>query len=632
MKTKRFTLLMAGMLCASASFATDYFVSVEGAGLKDGSSWENAIDFATMYGKINDYENGDVFYFQGGTYVPTEVTTITKGYSFIGGFAKNLEGTEHEVTYPSETPTIFSAAGKNGLVAFGGDFDKDPFISTPIVIKGIDFTQVVIPAGNTNKSALHLGKCNDVKVENCNFYDNVSNEVKTVTDSGGPASLCISSNVVFKECQFYNNSANGRGGAVKLKGVQNKTGETTFERCLFKGNKVAYMGSAIFMNHGQQLTIVNSLIENNESTDATGELGAIFVVTPGNYENKLRIVNSTIVNNRGGAQVLGRNGSDIVVANSIIVGDDETSAIKIAQKEGPVSDPKSGQSLSLGYNIIGKYVGKTPSAPAWKTSDWVSEDNVLSSIFGSNNVQEGPIASPYGATMTQLSEILADWNVTQDLTVDMNGTSRDEVSVPGAVVAEPIKGKFTITDAKYATYYNDLGYIMPLEVKGGVVTDTKSDGTLAVNYQYVPGSVVPAKSALLLSGAVKDYKVPLKLEENSEDTNLLRGTGEEAETTLESTDAKFYKLANGFKGIGFYWASENGAAFINSANRAYLVVENEVNAAKSFVFEGSATGIRNIEVASSHPKVYNLQGMEMTGSAHLAKGVYIINGKKVIIK
>lgn len=28
---KRFTLMLAGVLCASASFATDYYVSVEGS-------------------------------------------------------------------------------------------------------------------------------------------------------------------------------------------------------------------------------------------------------------------------------------------------------------------------------------------------------------------------------------------------------------------------------------------------------------------------------------------------------------------------------------------------------------------------------------------------------------------------
>ena len=49
---KRFTLMLAGVLCASASFATDYYVSVEGSGVKNGSSWENAIAFTDMCGKI----------------------------------------------------------------------------------------------------------------------------------------------------------------------------------------------------------------------------------------------------------------------------------------------------------------------------------------------------------------------------------------------------------------------------------------------------------------------------------------------------------------------------------------------------------------------------------------------------
>lgn len=50
---KRFTLMLAGVLCASASFATDYYVSVEGSGEKNGSSWENAIAFTEMYSNIN---------------------------------------------------------------------------------------------------------------------------------------------------------------------------------------------------------------------------------------------------------------------------------------------------------------------------------------------------------------------------------------------------------------------------------------------------------------------------------------------------------------------------------------------------------------------------------------------------
>lgn len=631
---KRFTLMLAGVLCASASFATDYYVSVDGSGEKNGSSWENAIAFTEMYSNINTkYKNGDVFYFQGGTYVPSDAIGITKGYTFIGGFPSTMKGTNHELpSYPSVTPTVFNGENKkSGLLTFGTDGTSGWSITSSVRIQGIEFTGVSIVKGGKNQSALKLIRCKDVQVENCRFYENVSKADKTVGDTGGPASLSVSSIVVFRNCQFFKNSSNGRGGAVKLKGTVTGVGETTFDGCLFKENSVGYMGSAIFMNHGKEMNIVNTIIEGNNATDESGELGAVFVVTPGNYDDMVRIANSTIAGNKGGAQVVGRNGADIMIANSIIVGDVDTPAIRIADNKNNVSNPKSGQSLSCGYNIIGKYVGKTASAPAWKASDFVSDNNTLNSIFGNNAVTNGPVAAPYGATQVQMEAIAKDWSLGQDLKQDINGVSRGDIAVPGAVVADPLKGKFGITDAKYATYYHDFGYIMPEGVKGGVVTDAKVEGTLVVDYKYGSGSVVPAKSALLLNGAKNDYEVALKLEETSEDVNLLKGTSDESLTTSDEAGAKFYKFANDKdKGIGFYWGADNGAAFTNSANKAYLVVAGEASAAKGFALGGVDTGIKEVtEVGKMTGKIYNLQGMQQKG---LQKGICIVNGKKFVVK
>ena len=607
---KRFTLMLAGVLCASASFATDYYVSVEGSGEKNGSSWENAIAFTDMCGKINEYQNGDVFYFQGGTYVPSDAIGITKGYTFIGGFPSTMTGTNHELpSYPSVTPTVFNGENKkSGLLTFGTDGTSGWSVTSSVRIQGIEFTGVSIVKGGKNQSALKLIRCKDVQVENCRFYENVSEAEKTVGDTGGPASLSVSSIVVFRNCQFFKNSSNGRGGAVKLKGTVTGVGETTFDGCLFKENSVGYMGSAIFMNHGKKMNIVNTIIEGNNATDESGELGAVFVVTPGDYEDMVRIANSTIAGNKGGAQVVGRKDAAIRIANSIIVGDGTTPAISLQEK------PK--QVLSAGYNIIGMFV---------------SDDNTLESIFGSNAVTNGPVAAPYGATQVQMEAIAKDWSLGQDLKQDINGVSRGDIAVPGAVVAEPLKGKFGITDAKYATYYHDFGYIMPEGVKGGVVTDAKVEGTLVVDYKYGSGSVVPAKSALLLNGAKNDYEVALKLEETSEDVNLLKGTSDESLTTSDEAGAKFYKFANDKdKGIGFYWGADNGAAFTNSANKAYLAVAGEASAAKGFALGGVDTGIKEVtEVGKMAGKIYNLQGMQQKG---LQKGICIVNGKKFIVK
>lgn len=613
---KRFTLMLAGVLCASASFATDYYVSVDGSGEKNGSSWENAIAFTDMCSKINEYQNGDVFYFQGGTYyVPAKVPTVSNGYSFVGA--------------STGTPTVFSGDVNCDGVPNEGDASSLLFIqlatkngddSKHFVLKNITFTGAYVNQAKT--SALRVDNSGRVDVQNCIFDKNVSVYSKD-NNYGGPACLLERSTVNFTDCKFINNESIGRGGAIKLTSDGATKGYTTLNRCLVSGNKASSLGSAIFFNHGQELNIINSIVaENNSGTE--GEIGAIFSIGAENkYARQITIINSTIAGNMGGAQVLGRKDADIRIANSIIVGDGTTSAISLQDK------PK--QVLSNGYNIIGMYRVGAASTTSWKTSDFVSDDNTLSSIFGSNTVTNGPVAAPYGATQVQMEAIAKDWSLGQNLKQDINGVSRGDIAVPGAVVAEPLKGKFGITDAKYATYYHDFGYIMPEGVKGGVVTDAKVEGTLVVDYKYGSGSVVPAKSALLLNGAKNDYEVALKLEETSEDVNLLKGTSDESLTTSDEAGAKFYKLANDKdKGIGFYWGADNGAAFTNSANKAYLVVAGEASAAKGFALGGVDTGIKEVtEVGKMAGKIYNLQGMQQKG---LQKGICIVNGKKFVVK
>ena len=613
---KRFTLMLAGVLCASASFATDYYVSVEGSGEKNGSSWENAIDFTSMYGKINTYENGDVFYFQGGTYyVPAKVPTVSKGYSFIGA--------------TTGTPTVFSGDVNGDGVATEGDASTLLFIqlatkngdaSKHFVLKNITFTGAYV--NQTRTSALRVDNSGWVDVQNCIFDKNISVYSKD-NNHGGPACLLERSTVNFTDCKFTNNESVGRGGAIKLTSDAQTKGYTNLLRCLVSGNKANTLGSAIFFNHGQELNIINSVITENVS-GTEGEAGAIFSIgADSNYARQITLINSTVAGNIGGAQMLGRKDAAIRIANSIIVGDGTTPAISLQEKPTQV--------LSAGYNIIGMYQVDDASTTAWKTSDFVSDDNTLNSIFGTNAVMAGPVAAPYGATQVQIEAIAKGWSLGQDLKQDINGVSRGAIAVPGAKVAEPLKGSFGITDAKYATYYHDFGYMMPEGVKGGVVTDAKVEGTLVVDYKYGSGSVVPAKSALLLNGAKNDYEVALKLEETSEDVNLLKGTSDESQTTSDEVGAKFYKLANDTdKGIGFYWGADNGAAFTNSANKAYLAVAGEASAAKGFALGGVDTGIKEVtEVGKMAGKIYNLQGMQQKG---LQKGICIVNGKKFVVK
>lgn len=622
---KRFTLLMAGMLCASASFATDYYVSVDGAGEKNGSSVENALDFAAMYANVNAYANGDVFHFAGGTYsVPANAPIVTNGYTFIGS--------------TSGQPTVFSGDWNADGIANAGDASTLLAVqmntvhgnaAKHFVLKNITFKNAFV--NEASKAALKLDNSGWVDVENCIFEDNVS-AYQTGSDYGGAACWSYRSTVNFTNCIFAGNSSVGRGGAIKLTSNAKTKGYTTLNRCQIQDNSAQVMGSAIFLQHGVKLDILNTTITGNKS-GMEGDVAAVFAIgADDTYARQITVINSTIAGNTGGAQILGRENADIRLANSIVVGEGDNPAILIATSSEQKA-PK--QMLSAGYNIIGVYKDGATTAPAWQSSDWVSADNTLASVFGQNGVAAGPIAAPYGATALQLTAALSEWGIAQDLTVDANGTSRGEVTVPGSVVAEPMKGSFAITDAKYATYYQDFSYIMPAEVKGGIVTGANGEA-LNIDYQYAAGSVVPAKSALLLNGAANSYEVALKLEGTSENTeNLLKGTSENAITTSDDAKAKFYKLANDPQhGVGFYWADENGGAFTNKAHCAYLALAGENAAAKAFILDSGTTGIHGVaQDEASQNKIYNLQGMKVNASLEtLSKGLYIVNGKKVIVK
>ena len=92
MKLKKFYLIAALMAAPSASFATDCFVTPDGRGNGDGSSWENAMSFEAFREKIAATENGnDVYYFAGGKYIFSEPLGINKtGCTLIGGFANKF--------------------------------------------------------------------------------------------------------------------------------------------------------------------------------------------------------------------------------------------------------------------------------------------------------------------------------------------------------------------------------------------------------------------------------------------------------------------------------------------------------------------------------------------------------------
>lgn len=204
-------------------------------------------------------------------------------------------------------------------------------------------------------------------------------------------------------------------------------------------------------------------------------------------------------------------------------------------------------------------------------------------------------------------------------------------------------GSFKITEAGYGTYYSSKAYTMPKGVKGYTITG--NEGTsLVMNEAYAAGAVVPAKTALVVEGAANKYYTLVAESTDltpADADNKLHGSDEAETTYVDGTDVKYYKLSykNEGNNLGFYWGSENGAAFTNGAHKAYLALDSETLLSQSRGFSladlahGVTTGINTtVKSATQSNFIYDLNGRRINSLNGAAKGVYIMNGQKVLVK
>lgn len=190
----------------------------------------------------------------------------------------------------------------------------------------------------------------------------------------------------------------------------------------------------------------------------------------------------------------------------------------------------------------------------------------------------------------------------------------------------------------YSTlYYGQKNLKIPAGITAsGVSVNGKSlvmDPVLAEDDVIAKGNAV-----LLTADAAGDYEFTVvadtEVDANiSWDANLLRGNDEEA--TTEGGDVYYQLSRNANKdanSIGFYWGAAGGGAFNNKAHRAYLAVTTEqAGGAKGFAFNDMATGIKSIaaDTENGNAIIYNLAGQRVSNAQ---KGIYIVNGKKVVIR
>lgn len=198
----------------------------------------------------------------------------------------------------------------------------------------------------------------------------------------------------------------------------------------------------------------------------------------------------------------------------------------------------------------------------------------------------------------------------------------------------------------YTTYYTDEKYQMPEGLTGYAITEAQEAGAVVMTPAYEAGADVPANTALLIGGEAGTYGLPVlnkEVEATYTEENLLEGRRTvDNVTNSVREDVLYYKLTllNG-ENPGFYWGAADGAAFeMKSATTAYLAVPKAiasgVNGFRLIMGEDDTTGIGTAATApaAQDAAVYTLSGVRVNAAttAGLPKGIYIVNGKKLLVK
>ncbi len=184
----------------------------------------------------------------------------------------------------------------------------------------------------------------------------------------------------------------------------------------------------------------------------------------------------------------------------------------------------------------------------------------------------------------------------------------------------------TITSAGYATFANAEAVDFSAETGLTVMTAKYDDENDKIIYTEVTTKKVPANTAVVLKGEAKDYIGTIidsadPLDNNGLIVNLTDNT---------QANGKQYCLAKLNGVVGFYKVATTTYV---KAGKAYLEIERTgtTGGAKDFyAIEDETDGINAIN--NSHQtveSVYNLSGQRVNKAQ---KGIYIVNGKKVVIR
>ena len=286
---------------------------------------------------------------------------------------------------------------------------------------------------------------------------------------------------------------------------------------------------------------------------------------------------------------------------------------------------QTGPATITGY-IVGAANGGLSKA------EFTSETGVLTNILIADNADETSVDNCMPIKMASGTAVRNALNLGENKYVYKKkvvivGELEAYFSVAGMQDVEKAGLYWTVSNAGYATLY--LGYKaeIPSTVNAYIVESTNSTHAIMTKVE----GVVAANTGLILEGEGEHlFNITSAAATADVKGNLLKGTVVDENITEDA-----YVLSDGANGIGLYGAIMNqadGTAWLNNANKAYLPMSAVANkSAEFFGFDwDGTTAIENVEVENEVKAIYDLTGRRVEEIT--APGVYIVGGKKVLVK
>ena len=181
----------------------------------------------------------------------------------------------------------------------------------------------------------------------------------------------------------------------------------------------------------------------------------------------------------------------------------------------------------------------------------------------------------------------------------------------------------SVSEAGFATYATTNNIEVPEsnDVKVMTVKVNDDNSTITLN-EVKAGTVIPANTGILVKAPAGNCDFVVTSDKGTELTsnNLVAATSD-----VTSDGTKFFALTKIGEKVGFALVEKD---VVIPAGKAYLEV-SKGTAAKFFSLDGEATGINSVKTAKADGAYYTLEGVKTTKPV---KGLYIHNGKKIVVK